>query len=298
MLEDREYMRASGRRPSFEWRWSLTTIILVVNVVVFVTQSVAGLFLKPRAIENLFALSIGGLQSGLLWQPITFQFLHAGVWHLLANLMVIYFFGPPVEQIMGRRRFLSIYFGSGMFGGLLQLAAALVLPSHFGAAGVVGASAGAFGLVASFALLHPEQPLTLLLFFIIPFSMRAKFLLLFEVLLTVYGIIVPFGNIAHVAHLGGLMVGLAVTRWGGAPMWPSLHRSRRSILRPRELAGVHRVLRQWPAASPAPAELPPGEFISKEVDPILDKISAHGINSLTPRERRILEAASAKIDRR
>jgi membrane associated rhomboid family serine protease len=295
MLEDRDYMR----EPTYGARWSLTTILLVVNVVVFVLQKVAHYYLQPFLLERYLALSIRGLQAGYFWQPLTFQFLHSGLFHLLANLITIYFFGRPLEASLGRKQFLKIYFGGGVFGGLLQLFAALVMPGHFGVAGVVGASAGAFGLVAAFAMLYPEQRLTLLLFFVIPFSLRAKFLLLFAILLAVFGVVVPYDNIAHVAHLGGILVGVALT-WRGNANWMGWPRRKlRPVSRPRELAVAPNGPARWREPKLKPLEdLPSEEFISKEVDPILDKINAQGFQSLTPRERRILEAASAKIHRR
>ena len=73
---------------------------------------------------------------------------------------------------------------------------------------MVGASAGAFGLVAAFAVLFPRQRLLLLLFFIIPIAMRARTLLWVSIAFAVFGIIVPFGNIGHAAHLGGILSGL------------------------------------------------------------------------------------------
>lgn len=296
MLEDRDYMR----EPGYRWEWSLTTILLILNAVVFVLHAIFGRYGGGFAFDYYFALSIEGLQKGFLWQPLTFQFMHSGLLHLLGNLIIIYFFGRAVEDTLGKAAFLKIYLGSGIFGGLLQMLASLLLPGHFGAGSVVGASAGAFGLVAAFATLYPERPITLLLFFIIPISFRAKFLLLFEGLLTVFGIIVPFGNIAHVAHLGGLLVGLIFVRWGAQSDWSSLVLNRfRPVHRSRELAGVRRAKKfPWRPPKESPEELPPAEFISKEVDPILDKISEHGIHSLTPQERRILEAASAKMGRR
>ena len=99
-----------------------------------------------------------------------------------------------------------------MIGGLFQALAGVLLGGSF-AAPVVGASAGAFGLVAAFATLYPERPLMLLLFFIIPVSMRAKFLLLFSALLTVFGLIFPMDNIAHAAHLGGMLTGIVFVRY-------------------------------------------------------------------------------------
>jgi hypothetical protein len=164
----------------------------------------------------------------------------------------------------------------------------------------VGASAGALGLVAAYATLYPERPLMLLLFFIIPVSMRAKFLLLFSALLALFGVIFPVSNVADAAHLGGIIVGVLYIRYAvhWEWHWPRLRRGGNQP--PRRLV---RVSSGSSAAwgrnrGYSDDEIPADEFLSKEVDPILDKISAHGIQSLTERERRILQSARDRIKRR
>jgi hypothetical protein len=204
-----------------------------------------------------------------------------------------------VEETLGRNRFLTLYFTSGVIGGLFQALAGVLLGGGF-AAPVVGASAGAFGLVAAFAALYPERPLMLLLFFIIPVNMRAKFLLLFSALLALFGIVFPTDNIAHAAHLGGMLSGIVFVRYAihWQWHWPRLKRTRVQPLRPLVKA-PHHAAELWGQSNARPDEdLPPEEFLSKAVDPILDKISAQGIQSLTERERRILETAREKIVRR
>ena len=285
------------RRPAFSISWSATVVLLVVNVVAFLLQNILDRF-SNFPTNAWFALSLDGLRHGFVWQLLSYQFMHGGLWHLLLNCWAIYVFGREVEDTLGRKSFLTLYFTSGVVGGLFQALAGLLLGRHF-AVPVVGASAGAFGLVAAFAALYPERPITILVF-IIPVTLKAKFLLIFEVLLAVFGIVAATDNVAHVAHLGGIMVGLAMVRWGESLGWPEFFRRRaRPISRSRELAQVARSRDAGlgPAASPLD-DLPPSEFISREVDPILDKISAQGIQSLTPRERRILEAATARIDKR
>ena len=83
----------------------------------------------PRLIppEHL-ALSLEGLRHGYVWQLLTFQFLHAGWMHLLFNLLAIYFFGRSVEFVLGRRRWLALYFLSGTIGGLVQMLLSLLIP--------------------------------------------------------------------------------------------------------------------------------------------------------------------------
>jgi membrane associated rhomboid family serine protease len=286
------------RRPSFGSRWSATLVLLVVNVVAFVLQNVLDYYSRFPTYA-WFALSVAGLRHGFVWQLLSYQFMHGGWLHLLLNCWAIYVFGREVEATLGRNRFLALYFTSGVIGGLCQALAGVLFGGRF-AAPVVGASAGAFGLVAAFAALYPERPLMLLLFFIIPVNMRAKWLLLFSVLLTLFGIVFPSDNIAHAAHLGGILCGLFFVRYAihWHWHWPRLRRARSQPLRPL-VKTPHRAAALWGQRNArADEDLPPEEFLSKAVDPILDKISAHGIQSLTERERRILETAREKIVRR
>jgi membrane associated rhomboid family serine protease len=294
MLEDRDYMR----EPSFESRRSTTVVLLVCNVVAFILQNIAAYYLPKFPLEEYFALSVPGLQHGWLWQLLTFQFLHGGLLHLLLNCWALYVFGRAMEETLGRRHFLLLYFGSGVFGGLVQMLGAVLLPSHFGGA-VVGASAGVFGLVAAFATLFPGRQLTLLLFFVLPVTLRARHLLWFCVLLALFGIVFPEGQVAHAAHLGGILMGVFYTRQIIHWQWNwlrFLHRTPRRVV-PRAMVNAGKSPGEAWLRRPAPKspELPPEEFMSREVDPILDKISAHGIHSLTERERRILEAARKKM---
>ena len=209
MLENRDYMR---RTPD-GFCWSATVVLLAINVVAFLLQ----ITLLPHVIhEGYLALSLEGLQRGYVWQLLTFQFLHAGPLHLIMNCWALYVFGRDVESVLGKAKFLALYFFSGIVGGLFQELAALIWPQYFGSA-VVGASAGVFGVVSAFAMLFPERPLMLLLLFVIPLNMRAKYLLLVNLLLTALGISFPQslfgGHVAHAAHLGGILTGLAFIRF-------------------------------------------------------------------------------------
>ena len=295
MLADRPYMRDS----QYESRWSMTVLLLVVNAVAFVLQSVLE-FYHVFPVSAFFALSLQGLGHGYIWQLITFQFMHGGIWHLVFNLLAIYFFGRTVEAALGKNRFLKFYLLCGVIGGIAQMLFAWLLPAYFGGA-VVGASAGAFGLIAAFAAMFPDRELTLLLFFVIPVSMRARTLLWLSIGLALFGIIVPNTGVAHAAHLGGIFTGLLYIRWiVQGKGWAGWRSFRPATRRPRELVPTLSTRRSlWQRSKKTVADdLPPAEFISREVDPILDKISAHGIQSLTERERKILEAARAKMSKR
>jgi membrane associated rhomboid family serine protease len=280
-------------------------VLLVIIVIAFVLQKT----LLPHVInEGYLALSLEGLKHGFVWQLVTFQFLHGGFLHLLLNCWALYVFGREVEWALGKVRFVTLYFSSGVVGGLLQMLVSLLWPGYFFSNflhTVVGASAGVLGVVAAFAMLFPERVLTLLLFFVIPVNIRAKYLLWMSLVLAALGIAFPNspfgGNIAHAAHLGGILTGLAFIRLREemqyrSRAWPpfNLHRATR-LVRKTPVLKVH----GGPGSkTDSPGEIPSEEFISREVDPILDKISAHGIQSLTERERRILEAARNRMAKR
>jgi membrane associated rhomboid family serine protease len=295
MLHDRDYMRG----PSFEIRQSLTIKLIILLIVLFVVQWSLTLYAR-LPLNDWFALSLSGFKQKRFWQLLTFQFMHAGPWpwHLLFNCLGLYFFGRSVEETLGRRAFLTLYFASGLFGGLVQLLTIWALPQHFDAY-VVGASAGVMGLLAAYATLFPMREITFFVF-VFPITLRAQYLFWLALLFSLYGTVVPYSDVADAAHLGGLLMGLAYIRWGHeaqrqlSQSWPFQSRQRKLEL-------VKAASSHFRPSRPKRDALPDvlsEEFISKEVDPILDKISAHGIQSLTPRERQILEAARAKMSKR
>jgi membrane associated rhomboid family serine protease len=294
MIEDRDYMRP----PAYhEPRVSFTVALLIVNAIVFVIQLISTNFPQGQEIQNhYFALSLGGLEHFRIWQLLTFQFMHASWLHLIFNSLAIFFFGRPVEIVLGRGRFLAVYLSSGILGGALQMLFALCLPKLFGDA-VVGASAGAYGLVAAFAVINWTERFTLLIYFF-PVAMRGKTLLWVSIGLALIGILTPGGGVANAAHLGGILTGFFYMRiivQGNWFQWK--FPSRRN--EPREFVAAGRGKKKfWRSAAEVDEDFSTDEFLQKEVDPILDKISAHGIQSLTAREKQILEKARAKMAKR
>ncbi len=297
MLDDRSYMRD----PAFGKQRSLTVVILVINAVIFLLQEVIGYYFRSVPFNQVFALSWDTLKLGYVWQLFTFQFLHGGLLHILLNSWGIYVFGKAVEDVLGSRNFLKLYLISGVVGGLVHVVGSWLLPHNFGGyyyglhAPVMGASAGLFGLIAAFAALFPERQLTLLLFFVLPVTLTARVMLWASAALAVFGIIVPKDNIAHGAHLGGLVAGLLYIKlavqgsWSFPRLWPQ---------RPQRIKLVPKIASSPKILKNDESEVFTDDFITREVDAILDKISAHGIQSLTDREKRILEAARARMSKR
>ena len=290
MLEDRDYMRQTADRTPL----SFTIVLLIVNAVVFSFQLAFWHTEEGVDIQNkFFALSLDGLKHGFIWQLLTFQFMHAGWMHIIFNSLVIYFFGRPVEAALGRLHFITIYLSSGIIGGLVQMLFVYLIPSFD--IPVVGASAGASGLVAAFAILHWEERFNMLIYFI-PVTMTGKILLAVSLALAFLGMLTPNSGIANAAHLGGILTGGFYVRLFIQGQWPGWKfPTRRSA--PRELAAKRAGKGAfWHSAADKPNEdLDTDEFLKSEVDPILEKISAHGIHSLTAREREILEKARKRM---
>jgi len=299
MLEDRDYMRQPEyRTPRVSW----TVVLLMVNVAAFVVECLAYGYPPVIREDNLFALSVDGIKSGFVWQFLTFQFMHAGFLHILFNCFTIYFFGREIERQIGAVKFLTLYFSCGIIGGVVQVLGGLIWPSHFGTA-VVGASAGGMGLMAAFATLYPEELLTIFVYFF-PVTVRAKYLLWGIAALSVLCILFPVSifsqilgqNVSSAAHLGGMGMGFLYVRLILQGNWFHFKNPLRRE-RPREAVTTRQRENKFWRSTPPDEEVPTDQFLQNQVDPILDKISAHGIQSLTAREREILESARKKMTR-
>ncbi len=187
----------------------LSNALLVIYVAVFLLER---FFVNSASsahfVSSTFALSLGGLKEGYLWQLLTYQFMHGGDLHLVMNCMGLYFIGPTVEILLGRARFLALYFGGGIAGGLLQLFMGLVQGGPDVA--MVGASGGLMALLGVVACQFWRQRLRLMIMFILPVSVTGRGMLILLTAVDLAGAFFHDSVIAHYAHLGGLYAGF----WG------------------------------------------------------------------------------------
>lgn len=268
--------------------------LLIANLAVFALQTlllvtsnlIRGDGLWHLQFDRIFALSGGGLRSGMVWQLGTYMFLHtANILHILFNLLALWMFGRDVEEQIGTRRFLQLYFGGGLVGAVCWLAF-----NWQGQGLLLGASAGVYAVCIAFATLVPERMITMLLFFVVPVTMKAKWWAWIAVALLAYASVAEANSgIAHLAHVGGAVVGYVFIKWLGWGETSRFVELLRAAARP-----VTRLLEERRRRE----SMPPEEFISTQVDPILDKISRQGIHSLTREERRILQQAQVKMKER
>jgi membrane associated rhomboid family serine protease len=147
-----------------------------------------------------------GLVPGAVWPYrlhtlLTYAFLHGSVGHIFFNMLTLYFFGGDLDLFLGRRRFLTLYLGSALAGGL----AALLLPAN---TLVIGASGAIYGLLVAYAVYFPQTEV--LLWFVLPMKMWVL-VTLWVGISFFYSVFGTGGGIAHLAHLGGAVFGLAYT---------------------------------------------------------------------------------------
>lgn len=218
------------------------------------------------------------------WSFTTYMFLHGGFLHLVFNMLMLFFFGPAVEERMGGATFGLYYLICGLGGAVFSFAVSLATP----VAPFVGASAAVFGVSLAFAMHWPDAPVYV---FPLPMPIKAKWLVTF--LATLNLVIAMFGvqdGVAHLAHLGGFLFGF-IYLIGEERL---ARRARAAAARPRlPRAKARAPARETPRVQTERAlHTRHRRAIRDEVDRVLDKINKTGLDSLTPEELRLLDDAS------
>lgn len=186
----------------------VTASLIGACAVVFALEYAFGIAERPDLLSR-WALSRDGLEEGMWWTVVTHMFLHANLLHLMVNVLGLWFIGPEVELMLGRARYLVLYFLSGIAGGLLQ-----TVFTQQPSAELVGASGALCGVLLSFTTAYPEMRLQALLFFVLPVRMKAKTLGRGLIVLSLLFAVVKFlPQIGHLAHLGGALAGAFLTWW-------------------------------------------------------------------------------------
>ena len=261
---------------------SVVMWLIGINAAVFVLDMIFSTGMRTQAVSPSYwgnynvADGVFGLQ---VWRWITYQFLHDGFFHVLFNLLAIYFFGPMIEGWLGGRRFLAFYLLCGTCGALVYTLVVLTAPGLIFPPGtparvvpIVGASGAVFGILVAAAVLFPTQRV-MLLSPPIPMTLRTMALLFLG--LAVLSLLAGSANAGgEAAHLGGAVLGYVLIRYPRLLAWaegvdPGTVRTslqRRKAERARQAV----------------------EDDEKELDRILDKVRQHGLHSLTRGEQRTL----------
>ena len=181
------------QRPFSYTHYNAAFILIGANVLVFLVGSVA-----PAVLNRLALIPGAIIQLRWYWTPITYMFVHGGTWHLLFNMLGLFFFGVQLERRIGSNEFLLFYLLSGTLAGLFSFAV-YVLTGTYNVA-LIGASGAVFAVLLAFATYFPTA--TILLFGIIP--IRAPLLVIGYAALELFNTFSRTrGNVAHMTHLLG-----------------------------------------------------------------------------------------------
>jgi membrane associated rhomboid family serine protease len=215
------------------------------------------------------------------WSLLTYMFTHGGFFHLFFNLLALFFFGPPIESAWGSKEFIKYYLVCGLGGAALSFVFAFNSP-------IVGASAAVYGVMLAFAMMWPDLPIYIWGIF----PVKAKWLVIVMGALSFFS---AFGGsadgVAHFAHLGGLAAGFLFIKLDSKTGNP-VERMQKLFAKRK-----FKVVPGSPNPKPEPPK-PRGrrdeDRVLDDVDRVLDKISTHGMASLTTDERRLLDEVSRR----
>jgi len=271
---DRDYYRPDYDQqtnpPQMHFRFpQLTPVVkwlLILNVGIYVLC----ITVKPLGLLVYQWLSVDAtsIKTSLqIWRLIGYQFLHdlSDPWHIIMNMLGLYFLGPTLERFWQSKKFLVFYLFCGVAGGMFYL---LLANLHIvGSGSLIGASGAILGMLAACAILFPQF---VVFIFIFPVPIRMAAILFTGVF--IFSIVTNSKNAGgNTAHLAGMAIGAAyVYLW---PRWKN-----------RSKTSLH--INDWEKKFKAYSEL------QKEVDRILAKVNEQGIASLTKKEKKTLEEAT------
>lgn len=206
----------------------VTRNLLLINVVCFLLQKV----LEMRGIDLSSALGLHFVlaDSFGVWQLVTYMFLHGSLTHLFFNMFSLWMFGSIVERDLGQRKFLTLFFVCGIGAGICQElwqtadyliegmyrydmvntgASLMPMTSFLNLWTTIGASGACYGVLLAFGMLHPNERIMMLL---PPIPMKAKYFVAGYAVIEVISAYASNDNVAHFAHLGGMLFGWLLLR--------------------------------------------------------------------------------------
>jgi membrane associated rhomboid family serine protease len=192
--------RAGGYSPAYfpnGVKW-----LLIVNTAVFLVGFFAYAWFDASPLTLFALVPRFVLHYGMLWQLVTYMFLHGGVWHLVFNMLALWMFGADLERDWGTRLFLKYYFLCGIAAGLCVVLVSLVRPSE-AAFPTLGASGAIYGLLLAYGVLYADR----IILFMLLFPMKAKYAVMIWGAIAFLGFWTPGTGVSHVAHLGGMLFG-------------------------------------------------------------------------------------------
>ncbi|MEA3287243.1 MAG: rhomboid family intramembrane serine protease [Candidatus Marinimicrobia bacterium] len=274
--------------------------ILIANAVVYMLTQITGLGFWAE----WFGLNPHNVIFGLrVWQPFTYMFLHAGIWHVGINMLMLWMFGSELEKLWGRKEFIRFYVVTGAGAGVFSLVPYFlgVLTGYQGdIPSIIGASGAVYAILLAYAVTYPERKV--LVYMIMP--VKVKYLMLFMGFMTFASI----GNgdgISHITHLGGLVVGWIYLRRNGR--YRGLNIPWRQWLQKLQKINKIRIVQNDSPKRPRRTSSAAKQTgwhrvgneseLRQEMDALLDKITKVGYEQLSNREKERLLELSSKLSK-
>ncbi|MCL1833293.1 MAG: rhomboid family intramembrane serine protease [Leptospirales bacterium] len=257
-------------------------LIMIMNVIVFLIQKFAEIIIpaNPYLLEYTFGVSYPGLFTDfMIWQPLTYMFLHGGWMHIIFNLIALWMFAGELEIVWGKKTFIKYYILSGIGAGLFISLMNYIAFQYYGSTSVtIGASGAIYAVLLAYAMRWPNREV--LLYFLLP--IKIKYLVLAFGIIEFFGTLSSAtgtgGNISHIGHLGGIITGFFLVQF----MIKSQTKKSGSFFerfnKKSRLNDKKKVIDTRIEAK-------------RIIDSLLEKIAREGMNSLTPEEKKRLEWA-------
>ncbi|MGV3559708.1 rhomboid family intramembrane serine protease [Larkinella arboricola] len=284
--------------------------LILINTIVFLLLLILKVVVMLAVIPGVYDFVITQLRipaslSAFItkpWTLITYFFTHEDVFHILFNMLFLYWFGRLVDEYLGNRRLVALYMLGGITGGLAYIAIYNLLPYFHGAVGraeMLGASAAAFSVAVGASTLLPNYTFHLLFFG----PVRIKYIAFFYIVLSLARSIGPNAG-GELSHLGGALVGFLFIKMLqngtdlGQPIywimdgWQSLFRKKPPVKVSYRQRSASMTTGSYAASSSSSSAVAMPD--QDEIDAILDKISRSGYESLTREEKQKLFRASQR----
>lgn len=245
--------------------------ILLANGAIFLLS-----YINPtlgNIIDNQFALSAEGVFGSFkIWQIVSYMFLHGDFWHIFFNMFILWMFGTELEHSWGTNEFLKYYFLTGVGGGIFNL--------FLSGEPTVGASAAVYGVMIAYAVSYPDR----LIYIYFMFPVKVKYMMGFLTLFSFFSIGPNTSNVAHAAHLGGIVIGFVYLKW-----WFLFYKVKGFFN--SSLSGIS-------SRRPSKMSYTKGgtgdkkEYYRNKIDELLDKINKVGYLNLSEEEKKLLDEGS------
>lgn len=302
---------------------TVTKNLLIINILCFLAMIALGQ-LGIADLNNICGLHFFLASDFHLYQLVTYMFMHGGWEHIILNMFMLWMFGAVMERVWGPKRFIIYYLFCGVGAGMMQEIAQFVQfyliasDAGFGFSSLmevaaandvalsqwttVGASGAIYALLLAFGMMFPDEKMFIIP---IPIPIKAKWMVIGSIAVELFSALAsPGSQVAHLAHLGGMIFGFFLIRyWQKHPYGNSFDSGRQFFNNLRNRWDANRVKRgertSWDEElggfrNGKSHQSPSSEATQEEIDRILDKIRKSGYDSLTREEKQTLFDQSKK----